>query len=77
MQTSEIDTLAAETCAYMSQMHPDYSVLAARLAATNLQKSAADTFSGCVEQLAAAKVLLTTRKHADRLNAAVQAERDL
>ena len=30
--TSEIDNLAAETCAYMSQMHPDFSVLAARIA---------------------------------------------
>ncbi|CAE8618306.1 unnamed protein product, partial [Polarella glacialis] len=30
--TSEVDTLAAETCAYMSQRHPDFSTLAARIA---------------------------------------------
>ena len=29
--TSELDTLAAETAAYMSTQHPDFSVLAARL----------------------------------------------
>ena len=32
ISTSEVDTLAAETCAYMSQKHPDFSILAARIA---------------------------------------------
>ena len=36
--TSEIDTLAAETCAYMSQKHHDFSTLAARIAVSNLHK---------------------------------------
>merc|ERR1712176_1600348 len=43
--TSEIDKLAAETCAYMSQKHPDFSTLAARIAVSNLHKSTADTFT--------------------------------
>merc|ERR1719456_1342684 len=43
--TSELDSLAAETCAYMSQRHPDFSKLAARIAVSNLQKSTSDSFS--------------------------------
>jgi ribonucleoside-diphosphate reductase alpha subunit len=45
ISTSEIDTLAAETCAYMSQKHPDFSILAARIAVSNLHKSTSDSFS--------------------------------
>jgi ribonucleoside-diphosphate reductase alpha subunit len=45
IKTSEIDTLAAETCAYMSQRHPDFSILAARIAVSNLHKSTSDSFS--------------------------------
>jgi len=41
--TAEIDTLAAETCAYMSQKHHDFSTLAARIAISNLHKSTADS----------------------------------
>eukprot|EP00406_Dinophysis_acuminata_P052621 CAMPEP_0179309994 /NCGR_PEP_ID=MMETSP0797-20121207/51937_1 /TAXON_ID=47934 /ORGANISM="Dinophysis acuminata, Strain DAEP01" /LENGTH=93 /DNA_ID=CAMNT_0021019713 /DNA_START=60 /DNA_END=338 /DNA_ORIENTATION=+ len=37
--TSDIDTLVAETCAYMSQNHPDFSTLAARVAVSNLHKN--------------------------------------
>jgi len=36
--TAELDVLAAETCAYQSQSHPDYSLLAARIAVSNLHK---------------------------------------
>eukprot|EP00440_Ansanella_granifera_P054897 gb/GFBE01059511.1/.p1 GENE.gb/GFBE01059511.1/~~gb/GFBE01059511.1/.p1 ORF type:complete len:808 (+),score=292.27 gb/GFBE01059511.1/:1-2424(+) len=43
--TAEIDTLAAETCAYMSQRHPDFSTLAARIAVSNLHKNTSDSFS--------------------------------
>merc|ERR1719506_2238150 len=45
ISTSEIDTLAAETCAYMSQKHPDFSLLAARIAVSNLHKNTTDSFS--------------------------------
>merc|ERR1719379_2759803 len=45
MSTSEIDTLAAETCAYMSQKHPDFSTLAGRIAVSNLRKNTSDSFS--------------------------------
>jgi len=45
ISTSEIDTLAAETCAYMSQKHPDFSTLAARIAVSNLHKNTSSAFS--------------------------------
>jgi len=45
MATSEIDGLAAETCAYMSQKHPDFSILAARIAVSNLHKNTSGSFS--------------------------------
>eukprot|EP00443_Scrippsiella_acuminata_P097882 CAMPEP_0115686982 /NCGR_PEP_ID=MMETSP0272-20121206/60244_1 /TAXON_ID=71861 /ORGANISM="Scrippsiella trochoidea, Strain CCMP3099" /LENGTH=307 /DNA_ID=CAMNT_0003126593 /DNA_START=69 /DNA_END=988 /DNA_ORIENTATION=- len=43
--TSEVDTLAAETCAYMSQKHPDFSTLAARIAVSSLHKNTSDSMS--------------------------------
>merc|ERR1719502_818926 len=43
--TAEVDTLAAESCAYMSQKHHDFSTLAARIAVSNLHKSTSDSFS--------------------------------
>jgi len=42
--TGEIDTLAAETCAYMSQKHPDFSMLAARIAVSALHKDTRTSF---------------------------------
>ena len=42
--TSELDTLAAETAAYMSTQHPDFSVLAARLSVSNLHKETTKSF---------------------------------
>ena len=44
ISTAEVDVLAAETCAYMSQKHPDFSVLAARIAISNLHKNTSDSF---------------------------------
>jgi ribonucleoside-diphosphate reductase alpha chain len=45
ISTSEVDTLAAETCAYMSQKHHDFSTLAARIVVSNLHKNTSDSFS--------------------------------
>merc|ERR1719454_1808740 len=45
ISTAEVDTLAAETCAYMSQRHPDFSTLAARIAVSNLHKNTSSSFS--------------------------------
>ena len=49
--TSELDNLAAETCAYMTTVHPDYATLAARLAISNLHKQTTKQFSQVVEDL--------------------------
>ena len=49
--TSEIDTLAAETAAYMATHHPDYSLLAGRIAISNLQKKWSKKFSDCIHDL--------------------------
>jgi hypothetical protein len=38
VKTSELDALAAETAAYLTTEHPDYSILAARIAVSNLHK---------------------------------------
>jgi ribonucleoside-diphosphate reductase alpha subunit len=88
--TWKIDELAAETCAYMSQTHPDYSLLAARIAATNLQKKTSPTFSECVEKLyntvgskgdpaplVSEEIYEVTMANKDILNAAVKPQRDL
>ena len=42
--TSEIDGLVAETCAFLSTSHPDYSRLAGRIVASNLQKMTEDNY---------------------------------
>lgn len=49
ISTAEIDTLAAETCAYMSQRHPDFSTLAARIAVSNLHKNTISSFSETIK----------------------------
>ena len=43
--TSEVDTLAAVTCAYMSKHHPDFSTLAAQIAVSDLRQNTSDSFS--------------------------------
>ncbi|CAB4252242.1 similar to Saccharomyces cerevisiae YIL066C RNR3 Minor isoform of the large subunit of ribonucleotide-diphosphate reductase [Maudiozyma barnettii] len=49
--TSELDNLAAETCAYMTTIHPDYGTLAARLAISNIHKQTKKKFSDVVSDL--------------------------
>ncbi len=43
--TRELDQLAAETAAYLSTKHPDYSVMAGRIAVSNLHKETRGCFS--------------------------------
>ncbi|RZC42540.1 ribonucleoside-diphosphate reductase large subunit [Asbolus verrucosus] len=43
--TVELDTLAAETAAMMTTQHPDYAILAARIAVSNLHKETKKQFS--------------------------------
>lgn len=51
VKTTELDTLASETAAYMSTIHPDYSELAARIAISNLHKETKSSFLEVVRDL--------------------------
>jgi ribonucleoside-diphosphate reductase alpha chain len=47
----ELDVLAAETAAALTTIHPDYSILAARISITSLHKRTKKLFSETVEDL--------------------------
>ncbi|MCB9284099.1 MAG: ribonucleoside-diphosphate reductase subunit alpha [Lewinellaceae bacterium] len=49
--TTELDNLAAETAATMTTIHPDYAVLAARIAISNLHKNTDKSFSKTMKAL--------------------------
>lgn len=49
--TTQVDELAAETAAYLSTQHPDYSTLAARISVSNLHKQTEKSFSSVVATL--------------------------
>ena len=51
IRTSVLDQLAMETAASLTTKHPDYSVLAARIAITSLHKETKKSFSETVEDL--------------------------
>mmetsp|Transcript_5309 Transcript_5309/g.15859 ORF Transcript_5309/g.15859 Transcript_5309/m.15859 type:complete len:782 (+) Transcript_5309:160-2505(+) len=51
VRTSELDELAAETAAYMSTRHYDYSLLASRIAVSNLHKNTTKSFSETMQAL--------------------------
>jgi len=89
ISSSEIDTLAAETCAYMSQRHPDFSTLAARITVSNLHKSTSGSFSetcrvmrghrdlqGRDAPLLSAEVASFISEHAEELDGAMDYRRD-
>ncbi|MGV3508080.1 MAG: ribonucleoside-diphosphate reductase subunit alpha [Sphingobacteriaceae bacterium] len=49
--TSELDNLAAETAASLTTKHPDYALLASRIAVSNLHKNTTKSFSGTMRTL--------------------------
>lgn len=49
--TQELDNLAAETAATMTTRHPDYALLAARIAVSNLHKTTSKSFSNTMKRL--------------------------
>lgn len=51
IHTTELDNLVAETAAAMTTTHPDYGLLAGRLAASNLQKETSDSFAETIKKL--------------------------
>lgn len=51
ISSNELDTLAAETAAALTYVHPDYSILGARIAITRLHKTTQKSFSDTIEHL--------------------------
>ncbi len=49
--TTELDNLAAETAASLTTKHPDYAILASRIAVSNLHKNTIKSFSGTMRKL--------------------------
>ncbi len=49
--TSELDNLAAETAASLTTRHPDYALLASRIAVSNLHKNTIKSFSATMRAL--------------------------
>lgn len=83
--TRELDTLAAETAAAMTIVHPDYSLLAARIATSNLFRETRERFSDVIHDLAggtgsppliAKRYALIVAKNAERLNLAIDYHTD-
>ena len=46
VSTVDLDNLAAEIASSLTTKHPDYGILAARIAISNLHKETKDVFSG-------------------------------
>lgn len=88
--TVELDNLAAETAATMTTKHPDYAVLAARIAVSNLHKETKKSFSEVMHDLYSIKNDFSMKaagmisdyhykiimENADRLNSAIIYDRD-
>jgi ribonucleoside-diphosphate reductase alpha chain len=51
VSTSQLDELAAQTAASYTTIHPDYAILAARIAVSNLHKNTKKRFSEVIEDL--------------------------
>lgn len=90
VSTSQLDELAAQTAASMTPIHPDYAVLAARIAVSNLHKNTKKKFSEVVSDLyhyvqketgakaglIADDVYEVVMEHKDKLDAAIVHARD-
>lgn len=89
VKTKQIDDLLAETCAYMTIVHPDYSILAARIAVSNLHRETPKTFyeaaqllrsyvdkAGRSAPLLADDVFAAIEEHKDRIEEAIDWKRD-
>ncbi|MCL4117451.1 UNVERIFIED_CONTAM: hypothetical protein GTU68_034409 [Idotea baltica] len=88
--TTDLDNLAAETAASMAVYHPDYALLAARIAISNLHKSTSKSFSSTMEGLfkyidpktgakaglIAESTIEVIRKNKDKINSAIIYDRD-
>jgi ribonucleoside-diphosphate reductase alpha chain len=79
IHTSELDSFAAETCAMMvGRGHPNYGLLAARIAVDNHQKNTPSTFSECVFRLGLSEKLMivATVSYANEIEQMIDYSRD-
>lgn len=90
VSTSDLDNLAAETAASLATIHPDYAILAARIAVSNLHKNTRKSFSETMEilynyidpitnkkaGLISDEIIEVIRQNADRLDSAIIYDRD-
>ena len=90
VMTTDLDNLAAETAAAMTTKHPDYAILAARIAISNLHKQTEKSFSSTVEKLyrfidpktgnpaplISDEIYLVVMEHADLLDSTIIYDRD-
>src|SRR5215217_6810734 len=88
--TTELDNLAAETSASLTTKHPDYALLASRIAISNLHKNTQKSFSatmralynytdagtGRVTPMIADDVMEIIEKHAELLDSSIIYDRD-
>lgn len=88
--TTELDNLAAEVCASLTVKHPDYAILAARIAISNLHKTTSQSFSNTMKRLytyinpktdenaalIAPDVYGIVKKHAAKLDQVIDYSRD-
>ncbi len=88
--TTELDNLAAETAASLTITHPDYAILASRIAVSNLHKNTVKSFSDTMRNLyhytdeatgkklplIAEDVMAIIEEHADLLDSTIIYDRD-
>jgi ribonucleoside-diphosphate reductase alpha chain len=88
--TTELDNLAAETAASLTITHPDYAILASRIAVSNLHKNTVKSFSDTMRKLynyidiasgkalplIADDVMQIIEEHADLLDSTIIYDRD-
>ena len=88
--TSQLDNLAAETAASMAIVHPEYALLAARIAVSNLHKNTNKSFSETISTLyhyidpkneqpaglISEEAYQTVMENADKLDSAIIHDRD-
>lgn len=78
--TEQLDELAAETCAYMSTVHPDYSKLGARIFMSNLHKKTLKSFSETMKSLSdylSPEFLTLVETYAEKLDPILIHDRDM
>ncbi|MCU0352817.1 MAG: ribonucleoside-diphosphate reductase subunit alpha [Cytophagales bacterium] len=90
VSTVELDNLAAETAASLTTTHPDYAVLAARVAISNLHKTTSKSFFNTMKRLytyvdpktgenaglLSKETYEVIKKHADLLDSSIIYDRD-